>query len=99
MKKQYFTAIFASIVLLSFDSVFSMETDDSVGTTSSEGTPRRVRRVIVAGRKPTMKIEGFKTLQFPDGVNPADVEGFERSYVPPRSTQAVPQHPATVVAQ
>ena len=92
MKKQYFTAIFASIVLLSFDSVFSMETDDSADTISSEGTtPRRVRRGI-PGRKPTVKIEGYKTFHFPDGVNPADVEGIERSYTPQqRSAQVAPQ--------
>lgn len=91
MKKQYFIAIFASIVLLSFDSVYSMETDESAGTAYSEGTPRRARRVIVAGRKPTMKIEGYKTLQFPDGVKPEDIDGLERSYIPSRSAQVAPQ--------
>ncbi len=90
MKKQYFLSIFASIILLSFDSSIAMETDDSAGTTSSEGTPRRVRRGI-PGRKPTVKIEGYKTLQFPDGVNPENIDGLERSYIPPHSAPVAPQ--------
>ncbi len=89
MKKQYFISIFASIVLLSFDSVYSMETDDSAGTTSSEGTPRRVRRGI-PGSRPTMKI-GTQVFHFPKGVNPDDIEGVDRSYIPPRSSQPAPQ--------
>ena len=97
MKKQYFLPIFASIALLSFDSSDAMNSDGS-DTTSSDSTPRRVRRGI-PGSRPTMNV-GRQVFKFPDGIDPErDVVGAQRSYVPPRSTQAVPQHPATVVAQ
>ncbi len=98
MKIQYFLPIFASIALLSFDTSYGMNSDGS-DTTSSDSTPRRKGRVIIPGSKPTMKI-GSQIFHFPKGIDPdRDIVGAERSYVPPRSAQVAPQHPATVVAQ
>ncbi len=59
-----------------------METNDSVPA-SSEVTPRRVRRVIVPERKPTVMQLERQIVQFPEGVNPyKNIKSAERSYRP-----------------